>query len=126
MIGHALTNNFVYQIYQYIFMVKLMKQLVKKKSKFSKFTCTFLFLFSNNSFSRKTFMCYIGRLIFLRILCDRSNFERTLYPHRLRRYSPVHISWNKAFLKILKKPSIVQKKMKAFNLAIDEKQNFFL
>ena len=29
----------------------------------------------------------------------------------LSTYSRVHISWNKAFFKILKKPSIVQEKM---------------
>ena len=42
-------------------------------------------------------------------------------------YSPVHISWNEVFSKILKKPSIVQKRMiphmKAFSLFIDKKQN---
>jgi hypothetical protein len=38
----------------------------------------------------------------------------------------VHISWNKAFFKILKKPSIVQNEklphMKAFSLFIEKKQ----
>ena len=42
-------------------------------------------------------------------------------------YSRVHISSDEVFSKILKKPSIVQKKqlphMKAFSLAIDKKQN---
>jgi hypothetical protein len=47
-------------------------------------------------------------------------------PTQRQGYSRVHISWNKAFFKILKKPSIVQNKklphMKAFSLFIDKKQ----
>ena len=47
----------------------------------------------------------------------------------LQLYSHVHISSDKVFFKILKKPSVMQKKklpdVKAFSLFIDKKQQHF-
>ena len=66
--------------------------------------------------------CICAHVLSMRLLGKPEIYIRMIIAHfyRISMYSRVHISWNKAFFKILKKPSIVQKEklphLKAFSL----------